>query len=369
MGIGAYGIFSYQNILAEENTSENILATMPNLLSGELDDFLSTNQNLKTVAQRRVLALSDRELAGMVLMPAYESFHTYDDLVRWINDYHVGGFMILRKDYTTNDADLVQSLESELPLLISIDAEPSLVQYRLPQLGGIPNTNSLNTIDESNEIAETISRYLHTIGVNINFAPVYDGNQNQSVIGNRSYGNEPNYIHTLAGAFSSRSLELGIVPTAKHFPGHGNVSGDTHKNLQTINGELVELEQFRLAINDDIPMVMVGHLAIENNPDWSTNGLPASLSKNIMTDLLQEELGFKGLVVTDALNMGALDQFDNIPIRALEAGADIVLLPRDIDTAFNDVYTKIQQDEKFKKLLQSKVEKIMKMKLVLKNNK
>lgn len=368
ISITLYGFTKHQNILAREKDSMMIVNSAPEVLAGDISDFFSGNKNLDIVASRRVDALSNKELAGMVLMPAYEKHHNHGDLKKWLLDYDVGGFMVLTPDYDLVDINFVNTVyDKNLPLLISIDAEPSLVKYRLPSLKNIPDTDSLDSVYDSADVAKTISNYIHNMGVNINFSPVYDGNQNKTVIGNRSYGNDAETIHELARAFSSKSMKQGIVPTAKHFPGHGNVTGDTHKNLQTIDGDLVELDQFKLAIEDGIPIVMVGHLAIKNNQQWGTNGLPASLSDKIITGLLKDELGFKGLVITDALNMGALDPFGDTSIMALEAGADIVLLPRNIDEAFAGVHGRIKEDAEFKKIIQEKAQKIIKLKLVLYN--
>lgn len=367
--LGSYFFISLGDLRSQEEKYLQLQRQPLNLLSGNIDDYFSSNKNLELVVEKKLQELSNTELAGMVLMPAYEKQHNHLDLKKWIHEYSVGGFMILRPDYDTRDARYVDTLvqKGELPLLVSIDAEPSLVKYRLPSLTNIPATNTLDSESDSASIAGRISGHIAGIGVNLNFAPVYDNNSNFTVIGDRSYGSHSQYIHRLASAFSGTTKDYGIIPTAKHFPGHGNVTGDTHKNLQTINGELDELDQFKLAINDDIPMIMVGHLAIENNSRWDTGGIPASLSREISTDLLKQELGFSGLVITDALNMGALDRFDNVPIRALEAGADIVLLPKDIDTAFIDILNKINADPIFKKDIQQKVRKIIRMKIVLAN--
>lgn len=364
IGIVFYGYTrnqQYENSVSESN----FIIKKTQILQPHLSQFFIENESFESRVDDYVKSLSDEELAGIVLMPAYEKQHTKIDLKKWIQNYHVGGFMILRSDYSLTDASFVEDIETDFPLLISIDAEPSLIEYRIPKLQGIEKTNALTSLEQSSDTAYLISEYISKLGVNINFAPVYDNNSNTSVIGDRSYGSNPHEIHRLASEFSYVSLNNNIIPTAKHFPGHGNVTGDTHKNLQTISGELKELDQFKLAINDDIPMVMVGHLAIDNNDQWETDAIPASLSKKIMTDLLKTKLGFDGLIVTDALNMGALDQFNNVSIRALEAGADIVLLPKNIDQSYQSILSKIKTDQEFKRKILEKAEKIIHMKMIL----
>lgn len=274
--------------------------------------------------------------------------------------------MLLKSGIQKTEVDQIQLFNNRYPLLLASDAEPSLMQYRFPQKNGFMKTDTIHTVEQSQQQAEKISLLLNSLGANINFAPVYDNKQNKTVIGNRSFGKNDTNIQNLANVFSDTSKQFGIVPTAKHFPGHGAVSGDTHKKLQTIKGELTELNNFQSAIEKNIPIMMVGHLAVESeNIGIDTKGLPATLSKKISTDLLQNELGFKGLVVTDAMNMHALNGFEDADIRALEAGMDILLMPRNVEKTYNRILKKIETDKDFKNQINKKIFKILKMKIVL----
>ena len=370
------GIFWWQgsldSIRSQESQTMSFAETEHTPLAGNVDDYFSTNSALALVSRKKVNELTDPELAGIVLMPSFEKQHSLTDIKEWIEDYHIGGMMILRNDYNQTDQQYINSVYAEnnqnnLPLFTSIDAEPSLVQYRIPGLVNIPKTSQIVSEYQSRDVAARISSYIDNMGVNINFAPVYDNNTNISVIGNRSFGAEADNIDALANAFALETKGHNIIPTAKHFPGHGNVSGDTHKGLQTISGELSELPQFKSAIKNNIPMIMIGHLAIADNPDWETDGLPATLSPKITTELLRDELGFEGLVVTDALNMGALDGFANADMMALDAGADIILIPKNIKETHQRILARLENDSLFKDALREKAEHIIRMKLVLRN--
>jgi beta-N-acetylhexosaminidase len=335
-------------------------------INKNIDDYFGDSLFLKLETFRIVENLTDSQKAGMLLMPAFESNNTYSDLLSWVDSYDIGGFMVLRGDISKMQIDQIQDIyirKTKLPLFVSLDAEPSLIKNRVSDLDGILDTSSIKTELQSIDQANKISDYLIRNGFNLNFAPVYDNDQNKTVIGNRSYGQN---IDILAGLFSEASKDKDILTTAKHFPGHGSVVGDTHLSLQTIKGDLLEIENFKSAILNKVPFMMVGHLAVESdNDDFDTGGEPSTISKKIIENILIKDLDFKGIVITDAMNMSALDEFDNLNIRALEAGADILLMPRDLSQAHNEILIKMSESEEFKSLVEQKVRKIVRMKIVM----
>lgn len=332
-------------------------------------DFEKDNQNLDRVVDNHVSNLNNAELAGMVLMPALEkniNIYYFSNLVK---KYNLGGYMVLGRSLNQQEQTEINKSNNGLPLLLSVDAEPSLLKYRLPGLDFQNNTQDLNTDKKISNSAHRISSYLKNKKVNINFAPVYDNAKNTEVIGKRSFSTHNKIVQNRAQLFADIMYADNIFPTAKHFPGHGNVTGDTHKKLSTINGDLGELDNFKYAIKNNIPIIMIGHLAIENNRQWNTAGKPSTLSKNIMTDLLRNELDFNGIIITDAMNMGALSEFDHVELQALKSGADIVLMPRNIDVAYNDIFSEIQNNPEFRNEVLEKVRRIIKMRYVIKNSK
>ena len=338
----------------------------------EIGDYFGQNIFLAQETRRIVSNMTPEEKVGQLLMPAFEKNNEADQVANWLSEYKLGGLMVLHNDLSERDTQealgFYQGLEKshDLPLFFSIDAEPSLLKYRLPQ-HHLFDTDSLVTINHSFVEGQRIANIMNNYGYNLNFAPVYDSNKNQTAIGNRSYGREAREIISLAQAFIDGQESREVLTTAKHFPGHGSVSGDTHYNLQTVSGLLPELDQFRGALERGVPFMMVGHLAVDGGV-YDTGGYPATLSHKISTKLLKDELGFEGLVVTDALNMGALGQFvskeQSIEEQALRAGADILLIPRDLASTYKDLITQMNTDDNFRQLVNEKVTKIVRMKLV-----
>lgn len=330
-----------------------------------IDSFLQTDTDLEKQIETILQTLSPEKKAGMVLMPAWENSVPLSEIRDLQEKFFLGGIFVLRKNFSPQDIASLQT-DKNLPDLLSIDAEPSLLYKNFSDLDAkIKNTNQLNTNEQSQHASELIALEMKKYGFNINFAPVYDSGKNTSIIGNRAFSTNNSDTQKLATIFSQTLNEHNIFSTAKHFPGHGNVTEDSHYSLPIINGELIELENFEYAIEKNIPIIMVGHIAIKNNPEWNTDGIPASLSKKITTDLLRNQLGFKGIIITDAMNMGAVSSIPNAEIKALEAGADILLMPKNIETTYAQILNKIQTDKKFSDEIDEKIQKIIKLKLLL----
>src|SRR5690606_22216296 len=218
------------------------------------------------------------------------------------------------------------------------------------------------TTEDARIMASEIASLLNGMGITQNYAPVCDYGYNKEIINSRSFGGNEMNIGTLAVEFIKATQDNGVVATAKHFPGHGNVSGDSHNKVVYINGELDELSIFKEAIDGGVISVMSGHIAIKNNSNYNTNGLPATLSSDILEGLLREELGFKGLIITDGMNMGAVTKINNASYKAFLAGCDLILmepdergLHSDILNGMNDPAIKSRVDESVKRIIRAKV--------------
>ncbi len=345
-----------------------------NILKNNAFDFYSKNINLEKKVQEEFSKLSEEEKAGMVLMPAFDKNSTFTEIKKYIQEYKIGGILTLSKN---PDKKLLQKLENynlqKLPLLFSADAESSLLKYRFSNFEkknkDIGNTSDIKSEKKSREIAQRISKMLFNEGYEINFAPVYDISKNKEIIADRAFSSENAVVQKLANSFMIETQKDKIFATAKHFPGHGNVVGDSHKMLPEIKGKLLELENFKSAIEKKVVFIMVGHLAIKNNKKWNTEiennlALPATLSKKIITDLLKKELNFKGIVITDAMNMKGVSQIKNAEIKSLKAGADIILMPENIEKVYKDILFKIKNDKEFSKIIDEKVKKIVRIKII-----
>jgi len=351
-----------------------IIFNRENILENNAFDFYSKNIDLEKAIIKEFEKLSKEEKAGMVLMSAFDKNSTFNEAKKNIQEYKVGGILILNKN---PDKIFLQKLENynlqKLPLLFSADAESSLLKYRFSNFEknnkDIGNTSDIKSIKKSKEISRRISKMLFENGFDVNFAPVYDISKNKSIISNRAFSSDNTVVQKLANPFMIKTQENKIFATAKHFPGHGNAAGDSHKMLPIINGKLIELENFKSAIKEKVVFIMVGHLAIKNNKKWNTEiennlSLPATLSKKIITELLKKELGFEGIVITDAMNMEGVSGIKNAEIKSLEVGADIILMPKNIEKVFNDILLKMKNDKKFEKIIDQKVKKIVKLKII-----
>lgn len=260
------------------------------------------------------------------------------DLESLTSENKIGGFILFGGDVyeTSRLTNRLQQL-AKIPLLIASDLERGLGNQidgatLFPPLMSLGAVGSEDLIYKMGKITALEAR---AIGIHLTYSPVVDVNINPDnpIINVRSLGEDPKQVGRLAVAFLKGCQDNGLIATAKHFPGHGDTDLDSHSLLPTIEGDRarldkVELFPFKEAINAGVQAIMTAHLrlpALDPTPD-----LPATLSRPIMTDLLRNELGFRGLIVTDAMNMGGVTTLyspEIAALKALQAGVDMVLLP------------------------------------------
>jgi beta-N-acetylhexosaminidase len=335
-----------------------------------LNDFLSDNEKLDSVVFNTLKNLDDTAIVAQLLMPAVGRYGdpetTIDFLVR---KRMIGGLLLLNgtKEQCTSWVKKYNSITDtllNLPFLYSADAEPTLFNRKISGTPLVKKANEIQSLSEVEEVAQIISSELNQIGINYNFSPVVDMSTN-STVGYRGFGKNPENIIPWSWAFIEKTQTMNIIATAKHFPGHGLVSGDTHKSLQVIDGQLQEIKNYPPLIDKGLLSIMIGHLAVKNNDVYDTKGLPATISKSIVTDLLITEMKFKGLIVTDAMNMGGVTTFPKAERRAIEAGCDIVLMPQNTAQAFEDMILKYRSDAQFKARVDESAAKVIRMKVCL----
>lgn len=336
-----------------------------------INDFLSDNKQLEKDVDSIFTTLNAETKVAQLLMPAVGRLgETNDAITKYIKDNKIGGVLMLNgtKDEFTNWIKAYNDLnphKNNLPFLYSADAEPSLVNRKIAGSTPVIKANEMKTIDEVRKYTNIISKDLNDIGINYNFSPVVDMSPNKTV-GFRSFGAIPENIIPWSNAFIQETQKNGIIATAKHFPGHGLVSGDTHKSLQVIDGELKEIGNYPKLIQDGVLSIMVAHIAVQNNSKYDTKGLPSTLSSDIVTKLLRKEYNFKGLIVTDAMNMGGVSSIPDAEIKAIEAGIDIILMPLNVDKAYASLLKKYQEDKAFKAKVDEAAKRIIRMKLCMK---
>ncbi len=252
---------------------------------------------------------------------------------RYAGEMGVGGLLLRGgsiSDYVTM-INLAQ-LRCRVPVMFTLDGEWGLAM-RVPDTPKFPYNMALGAISDTRlleEYGNEVARECHEMGIHVDFAPVADVNINPSnpVIGRRSFGEDPERVAAAVVAYSRGMEQNGIITTAKHFPGHGDTSTDSHKTLPIVDHSAdkmmaCDLLPFERYINAGMSGIMVGHLSV---PSLDASGTAASMSYPIVTELLQDKMGFKGLIFTDALEMkGANNSGLNNCVAAFKAGADMLL--------------------------------------------
>lgn len=333
-----------------------------------LQDYYNNDPTLARTVDEVYNQLSvEQRVAQMIVISLGKLGKPYAEVEPLIKANQVGGIIFLSGDpeQFKSDIESIQAMSAGFPLLMSMDAEPSLFNRRMPGTPEMKPTSSLKTTDDIKQAVSTIDQTLHHVGFQHNYAPVIDMSPNNEAIGNRSLGSDSATIVPLAISFITETQNDQIIATAKHFPGHGRVSGDTHKKLVYIDGELTEVNLYKPIIEAGVISIMVGHIAIENNQKYSTEGLPSTLSEKVVTDLLRNEMQFDGLIITDAMNMGAVKEIPNATLLAAKAGCDIILMPPNEVETLHAIIAEMKGDTDFMNQVEASVRRIIRAKICL----
>ena len=256
---------------------------------------------------------------------------------------------------------------NSIPLLIALDGEWGLYM-RLKDAPRFPRNLGLGLAGDAQmlyEYGREIARECRLMGIHVNFAPTVDVNINplNPVIGSRSFGSTPSVVSQLSEAYALGLEDGGVLSVAKHFPGHGDTSEDSHKTLPIVQAtrkrlELVELAPFKHYINSGLGGIMTAHLRV---PALENRSIPSSLSPNVCTDLLKKDLGFQGLIFTDGLEMEGVQtqSLGDIGVAALLAGNDILLGPSSPEAQLNNLVLAYWDGRLPAKLIEEKVRKVL----------
>jgi len=321
-------------------------------------------------AREQLAQLSLRQKIGQMVMPwvlgdfTPEGSVGFERIARLIDDQEIGGVIIsvgTPQDVATK-LNLLQR-RSRLPLLVAADLETG-AGFRMrgamflpggTDLGGATNFPSLMALGAigdrflAYEMGRITAEEARAVGIHLPFAPVLDVNSNPEnpIINTRSFGEDPGLVGGLGVCFMRGIQDYGGLATGKHFPGHGDTDTDSHLALPIIRAgrdrlDRIELPPFREAIDAGIAAIMTAHIALPALTEDPR--LPATLSRNVLTGLLREEMGFQGLIFTDAMDMSAIDQLfgrEEAAVRAVEAGADVLLMPPDPEAAIRGVMSAV----------------------------
>lgn len=367
-----------------------------------------TDVKAETDVKTIVEGMSVEEKVGQMLMPDFRNWQRQgeskatgftemnDEVGSIIQKYHLGGVILFAEnvvgtEQTVRLIDGLQNASTELPLFITIDQEGGIVT-RLQTGTNLPGNMALGATRSEKyayQTGEIIGEELSSLGVNVNFGPSLDVNNNPDnpVIGVRSYSSNPELVSKLGIQTINGLQRQNVAATAKHFPGHGDTATDSHYGLPLVTHDqdrlrAVELLPFQKAIDEGVDMIMTAHVQFPafddttyiSKKDGQEILVPATLSKKVMTELLREEMGFEGVIVTDALNMKAIaDNFgqEEAVVLALKSGVDIALMPAQVNSlemeenlasVYNAVLEAIESGDLSMEQVDASVERILKLK-------
>jgi len=321
-------------------------------------------------------SMSLKEKVGqlfMIMVFSNQDMNANRNVIREIKENNIGG-LIYSKGGPVRQAKLNNEYQaiSKLPLLIGMDAEWGL-GMRLDSTYSFPWNMTLGAIKDNaliEQVGKHIGEHCKRLGVHFNFAPVVDINTNPKnpIIGNRSFGEDKDNVATKGLAFMKGMQSVGVLATAKHFPGHGDTDQDSHKTLPTINFDekridSIEFYPYKVLFKEGLSSVMVAHLNIPSLEPRA--GYPSTLSKNIVTNILKDRLGFNGLIFTDALNMKGVSNFSDsgdVDLAAFKAGNDILLISENISAGIAKIMEAYVKGDIIEERLAHSVKKVLQAK-------
>lgn len=302
-----------------------------------------------------------------------------------INKTPVGGFVYFSDNLQSEQQvqDMLRNVQkySEdrigLPAFLSVDEEGGTVarvastgRFDVTDVGDMAKIGASGDVQQARQAGETIGSYLSELGFNLDFAPDADvlTNPDNTVVEKRSFGSDPRVVSDMSLAVAQGLAQHQVYSVYKHFPGHGATAGDTHQGYAYTDKTLDELKQselipFENAIQNNAAFIMAAHISA---PRVTGDDTPASLSKTMITDILRGQMGYDGIVVTDAMNMGAVtEQYTSVQaaVKALQAGADLVLMPEDFQEAYQGVLDAVKDGTLTEQRINESVTRIVKVKV------
>ncbi|MCX6208017.1 MAG: hypothetical protein NTZ59_00600 [Bacteroidetes bacterium] len=292
----------------------------------------------------------DEKVAQLIIIRAHSNLPQdhINNVTEQIKKYNVGGLCFFQGG-PIRQANLTNYYQSiaKTPLLITMDAEWGL-GMRLDSVQLFPKNMMLGAVQNKNtvyEVGKAIGLQCKRMGIHINYAPVVDVNNNPAnpVINDRSFGENKNKVSTYSLEYTKGLQDVGVMACAKHFPGHGDVAVDSHLDLPVINKSMtdlnnLELYPFKQQIKNNVGCIMTAHLSVPAID--TTSNLPTSLSKKTVTGLLKNKLGFKGLIITDGLEMKGVTKYfasGEVSAKAIIAGNDLLCLPEQVDSSIEKI--------------------------------
>ena len=341
---------------------------------------------------RRMATLSlEEKIAQMfvispeALLPDYTQVTAAGEATEKALAEHPVGGLIYRAANLQNEDQTKEMLENTMqyavsrngiPIFLAVDEEGGRVArignnsgFSVEKVPAMAEIGATGDPRKAYEAGDTIGAYLSGLGFNVDFAPDADvlSNPANTVVGDRSFGSDQKLVAEMAMQAADGLSANGVIACVKHFPGHGSTAGDTHEGLAYTDKDLAgfwdcDLLPFRRAAEQKIPMIMVSHISV---PAITGGDVPASLSHKMVAELLREQMGYQGIVVTDDMGMGAIVQnygSGEAAVMAIEAGCDLILLSSDFQTAFEAVMNAVKTGRVGEEQIEISVRRILNVK-------
>lgn len=304
-----------------------------------------------------------------------------ENIEKEIEKYNLGGYILFASNIEnpTQTQELINGLKksSKIQPFVGVDEEGGRVArigknsaMGVEKIEPMAQVGKSQNYERANEIGTTIGKYIKNLGFNLDFAPDTDvlTDSNNTEIGDRSFGNDPEVVGKMATEVVKGLQSENISTVLKHFPGHGGSIGNSHQGFSLSNRTEEELKKceivpFKTAIENGADCVMVAHMSL---PNVTGDNIPATLSKKVVTDMLKTELNFKGVVFSDSMSMGAIIEnygTGDACVKAVEAGIDMVLMPENLDEAYNAVLEAVKNGKISQERLDDAVSRIIKAKI------
>lgn len=358
------------------------------------EDSKKTNSSIKKEIRSYIKKMTIKEKIAQLFVITPEDLTNVQNVVmagdttrKMLNSYPVGGLVYFKNNINSENqfSEMVKTVQSysiertSLPLFICVDEEGGSVS-RISRRGfvnvpDIPDMRQIGAEGDSHaayEVGIQIGEYLSRFQVNVDFAPVADvySNPNNTVIGKRAFGSDPEIVAKMVADEVRGLKEKNIASTLKHFPGHGDTAEDSHSGYAYSYKSLdellsCELIPFQAGIDAGAEFVMAGHISL---PNVLGNNTPASLSYKMITEILRDEMGFDGIVITDSLSMGAISQNYSIAeavVYAVQAGVDMLLMSSGFESAYAGILDALKQGKITEDRIDASLERILKVKLTL----
>ena len=370
---GIFGVTRLMKHLNDKKHTEELQAQLEELAESEPavveapeeePQELTSDDYLNQIADTCIAEMSlENKVAGLFMITP-ESLTGVDTVIQAgdttkqkLSEYPVGGLIYFSKNIKSADRlkEMLDTTRNTMiyPVFLAVDEEGGSVS-RVAGAGLAENVGDMSEIgstcdpEKAKEVGTTIGTYLSQSGFNVDFAPVADVvSAENAVIGNRSFGSDPNVVGTMVAAEVQGLQESGVSACLKHFPGIGDTTTDTHDEKTVSEKTLEDMQQndlpaFQAGIDAGADFVMVSHMSLPNVVGDDT---PCSLSGTVISDLLRNQLGYDGIVITDALDMSAItDSYSSAEaaVKAIEAGADMLLMPENFEEAYQGVLEAVQ---------------------------